>query len=163
MKQVLQQLAAYNAWANQQMADCICNLSDDQVHREIASSFPSVFRTLLHLWDAESIWWQRLKLAEQIEVPGNGFREGVGELCKRLLMQSRQWEEWVAGATENQLNHVFAYQNTKRELFKQPVNEVLVHLFNHGTYHRGQLVTLLRQLGVVKIPQTDFIVYCRKK
>lgn len=115
------------------------------------------------MWDAESIWWQRLKLNEFIERPSDGFNEGFGELSKKLAAQSKQWEEWVNNATETQLNHVFAYQNTKKEQFKQPVYEMLLHIFNHNTYHRGQLVTMLRQLGVEKIPPTDFIVFCRKK
>ena len=163
MKQLLLQYAAYNIWADQKMFDCINNLSDDQINREIASSFSSVYKTVLHKWDAEGIWWQRLKLAERIERPSENFNENFAELSKKLSAQSRQWEEWITNASENQLNHVFAYQNTKKEQFKQPVHEMLLHLFNHGTYHRGQLVTMFRQLGVEKIPVTDFIVFCRKK
>jgi uncharacterized damage-inducible protein DinB len=58
---------------------------------------------------------------------------------------------------------VFHYQNTKKEQFKQPIYQVLLHMFNHSTYHRGQLVTMLRQLGVQKLPSTDFIVWSRRK
>jgi uncharacterized damage-inducible protein DinB len=61
------------------------------------------------------------------------------------------------------LDHVFQYYNTKRELFKDPTWQMLLQVFNHGSYHRGQLVNMLRQLGVEKIPQTDFIVWGRKK
>ncbi len=163
MKQLLQQYAAYNIWANNKIFDCISNLADDQINREIASSFSSLYKTVLHVLDAESIWWQRIKLAEHIEVPSQNFNENFTELCKKLTAQSAQWEAWVSNATENQLNHVFAYQNTKKEQFKQPVYEMLLHLFNHGTYHRGQLVTMLRQLGVEKIPPTDYIIFSRKK
>ncbi len=163
MKQLLQQYAAYNIWANHKIIDCINNLSNDQINREIISSFSSVYKTVLHMLDAESMWWQRIKLAEHIERPSESFTGSFAELSKKLDMQSRQWEEWVIHANDNQLNHVFAYQNSKKEHFKQPVYEMLLHLFNHGTYHRGQLVTMLRQLGVEKIPPTDFIVFCRKK
>lgn len=163
MKQLLQQYAAYNIWANNKLFDCINNLSDDQIQREITSSFPSLYKTVLHVLDAENIWWQRIKLAEHIEIPSENFTGSFGELIKKLNMQSAQWEAWVSNATENQLNHVFAYQNTKKEQFKQPVYEMLLHLFNHGTYHRGQLVTMLRQLGVEKIPPTDYIIFSRKK
>jgi uncharacterized damage-inducible protein DinB len=61
------------------------------------------------------------------------------------------------------LDHVFQYYNSKREYFKQPIFQMLLHVFNHGTYHRGQLVNMLRQLAVEKIPQTDFIVFSRTK
>ena len=113
------------------------------------------------MWNAESIWWQRLKLLEQIKMPATYFTEDFPELQMQANLQSIQWKEWVSNASELQLQHVFAYQNSKKEQFKQPVFEVLVHLFNHGTYHRGQLVTLLRQLNVQKIPATDFIVFSR--
>lgn len=163
MKEVLQQCAAYTIWANQHLFDCIGSLTEEQIDQEITSSFSSIRKTVLHMWDAESIWWQRLKLAEHIDRPSDTFKGDFAELGRKLMTQSRQWEEWVNNATENQLNHVFAFQNTKKELFKQPVYEMLLHISNHGTYHRGQLVTMLRQLGVEKIPQTDFLIFCRKK
>ena len=62
MKQILQQYAAYNIWASQRIFDCINNLSDDQVNREVTSSFSSISKTIRHMWNAEAIWWQRLKL-----------------------------------------------------------------------------------------------------
>lgn len=163
MKALLSKYAAYNVWASQKLFDCIKNLSDEKINRKITSSFPSLFATVLHMLDAENIWWQRFKLLEQINIPSQSFKGNFDELCKLLLQQSMQWEEWVNGATEVQLDHVFSYQNTKKELFKQPVYEMLQHIFNHGTYHRGQLVTLLRQLNAERIPPTDFIVFCRKK
>lgn len=163
MKNMLKQYATYNNWANQKLLETISQLNEAQQYQEINSSFPGIFKTLLHMLDAENIWWQRLKLAEQIVRPSEHFSGNFAELQKRLLFQSGQWNERVENASENQLRHVFAYQNSKREQFKQTVNEVLIHLFNHGTYHRGQLVTMLRQLGIEKIPATDFIVWCRSK
>jgi len=163
MKQLLQQSAAYTIWANQLIFDCIGTLSEEQIKQEITSSFPSLSKTILHMWDAEVIWWQRLKLVEKIERPGEGFTGNFQELVKLVNQQSKIWKEWVDNATETQLQHVFFYRNTKREEFKQPVYEMLLHLMNHGTYHRGQLVTMLRQLGVEKIPSTDFSTFCRKK
>ena len=163
MKEVLQQYAAYNVWANQKIFDCLKNLSDGQLNKEIASSFSSVYKTVQHMWVAEEAWWKRLKLVEQIELESMTFEGNFADMVKKLTLQSAQWCDWVNGASETQLTHVFAYQNTKREQFKQPVFEMLINVFNHGTYHRGQLVTMLRQLGVEKIPSTDFIEFSRKK
>jgi uncharacterized damage-inducible protein DinB len=163
MKQILQPLSAYNLWAHTLLLDCISQLSEADIHRELNSSFTSVYKTLMHIWDAESIWWQRIKLVDNTERPSEHFQEGIEFLRKKILAQSLLWQEFVSNASELQFNHEFAYQNTKKERFKQPVHEVLVHLFNHGTYHRGQLVTMLRELGVAKIPATDFILFCRKK
>lgn len=163
MKEVLKQYAAYTIWANQKIFDCMSNLSGELITQEITSSFPSLSKTILHMWNAEAIWWQRLKLEEKIIVPGDNFTGSFTELIKQMNQQSVIWKEWVDNATETQLQHVFFYRNSKREEFKQPVYELLLHIMNHGTYHRGQLVTMLRQLGVDKIPSTDFTTFCRKK
>ena len=163
MKQLLLQYAQYNAWANKKLSETVGRLSHDQQHQQIPSSFDSIFKTMMHLLDVESIWWQRLKLSEQIDWPGRTFTGDINDLIQELLRNSSQWEYWVRNASDVALTHVFAYQNSKKEHFKQPVYEVLVHLFNHQSYHRGQLVTMLRQAGVEKIPATDFIVYCRTK
>ena len=163
MKKLLLQYAGYNVWANQKLIDCIDNLTDEQIKREIDSSFKSIYATLIHLWDAESVWWQRVKLQEQIEVPGSHFNGSVLELGNNLLRQSKQWKEWVDIATEAALEHEFIYRNSKKEQFKQPVYDTLLHLFNHQSYHRGQLITMFHQVGLENIPNTDFISFSRKK
>lgn len=115
------------------------------------------------MWDAESIWWQRLKLQEKIDRPSDTFSGNMQTLSQQLQQQNKLWQEWVSGANEHALQHEFIYYNSRKERFKQPVYQMLLHLFNHGTYHRGQIVTMLRQLGIEKIPPTDFIVWSRKK
>jgi uncharacterized damage-inducible protein DinB len=163
MKELLQQYASYNVWGHLRIFDLTRELTEAQIHQEMKTSFPSIYKTSLHVLDAESIWWQRFKLEEQVERPSDTFNGDFIELERKLLQQSRHWEDWVKNANELQLNHVFAYQNTKKEQFKQPVKEMLLHIFNHGSYHRGQQVSMLRELGIEKIPATDFIVYSRTK
>ena len=163
MKELLQQYADYNTWANRILFERISKLSEEQLHQEIASSFPSVYKTMVHMWQAEDIWWQRLKLVENITALSETFKGDFNELTAGLARQSAMWKQWVDTATEPQLTHVFAYVRNK-EQHKIKVEDMLLHLFNHATFHRGQLVTLLRQLGQVdKIPSTDFSTYCRVK
>ena len=163
MKQLLQQYAAYNVWANKIITERITQLSTEIIHKEMNSSFSSIYKTVVHLMDVESIWWQRLKLQEHVEWPGKIFNGNFEELSQQLLLLSKQWNDWIQSTNEANLTHVFAYQNSKKEHFKQPVYEMLLHLFNHQTFHRGQLITMLRQNGVEKIPPTDFIVFSRNK
>lgn len=163
MKKVFVQYAAYNVWANQKIVNTVNKLTDEQCRREINSSFNGIHLTLVHLWNAESIWWQRLKLMEHIEVPGELFSGSTAELCSQLLKQSKLWKEWAEESTDAALEHEFIYRNTKKEQFKQPVYEMMLHLFNHSTYHRGQLITLFRQVGFEQVPNTDLISFLRKK
>ena len=158
MKELLSQLAAYNIWANQKLLEIILALPEEKQKQEIPSSFKSLHTTVFHMWDAESMWWQRMKLHERIIRPSDNFNCSMKELFNGLLQQNHQWQEWVNTSTEPMLDHVFQYYNQKKESFKQPIFQMMLHVFNHGTYHRGQLVNMLRQLGIEKIPQTDFIV-----
>ncbi len=162
MKELLQQYAAYNIWATRLLVDRINKLTEEEINREIASSFPSLYKTIQHMWLAEEAWWQRLKLVENLDLQSYKFTGPFNELIANLAKQSQQWAEWVNAATENQLEHVFAYIRNKEQI-KMPVYQMLQHVFNHASYHRGQLVTILRQLGADKIPATDFSAYCRLK
>jgi uncharacterized damage-inducible protein DinB len=163
MKELLRQFAMYNIWANQKIAELILSLPEEKQKQELPSSFKSLYSTVLHMWDAESIWWQRMKLHERIIVPSENFKGTMQDVSNGLLQQNHQWLDWVNNATDIALEHVFQYQNTKKEQFKQPIYQMILHVFNHGTYHRGQLINMLRQLGIEKLPQTDFIVWSRKK
>lgn len=157
------ELATYNFWANKKITDSILLLSDEKQRQELPSSFKSIFQTTFHIWDAESIWWQRMKLSERIIIPSENQEGKMSDVVNGLLQQSQQWQDWVATASDIALGHVVQYHNSKKEYFKQPVFQILTHVFNHGTYHRGQLVNIFRQLRVEKIPQTDFIVFSRNR
>jgi uncharacterized damage-inducible protein DinB len=163
MKEILSSYAVYNIWANEQLINVLLKLSEEKLHQPVESSFPSIYKTCLHLWDAESIWWQRMKLQEQIQVPSLIGNYNMKEIADNILQQDKLWADWITNATENQLQHVFAYYSLKKEYFKQPLWQAIHHLFNHSTYHRGQLVTMLRQLGITKLPSTDFVHWVRKK
>lgn len=163
MKELLKQFAAYNVWATGRITDIILSLPEEKQQAEVTSSFNSLYKTILHMLDAENIWWQRMKLAERIIIPSENFTGNMQELVSTLVNQSKQWEEWISNTPESSLDHVFQYYNRKKEHFKMPIYQMLHHVFNHSTYHRGQLVTMLRQLGVEKIPSTDFSTWTMGK
>ncbi|MDB5211111.1 MAG: hypothetical protein JWQ30_1938 [Sediminibacterium sp.] len=161
MKQLLTSFAQYEHWANERLFRVISPLTEEQQQQEIISSFSSVYKTCLHIWDASAIWWQRLHKMEEIIVPSLSFHPAMQEIEDGLLQQNKQWIEWIRSANDADLSYVLPYKNMKGEAFEQEVKEILLHINNHGTYHRGQLVTMLRQLQVEKIPQTDYILYSR--
>jgi uncharacterized damage-inducible protein DinB len=163
MKELLGQYAAYNLWANKSITDLILQLDPAQHHQKVESSFPTLHATVLHMWVAETAWWQRVKLQEKITIPTEAENPTMQDVVNGLLLQSSLWDEWVKNTSEMMLKHVYAFQNSKTEMFKQPVYETVMHVINHSTYHRGQLVTMMRTLGVKTIPQTDFSVFARKK
>lgn len=163
MKELLQAYATYNRWAYQQITDTILEM-DEHLHQQIVkSSFPNLYATVLHLWDAESIWWQRMEGHLQLVIPSKQFNPAMKEAINGLLQQAGEWERFLQHCTEEDLHREFAYKNLKGEAFTSAVWTVVHHLFNHGTYHRGQLVTMMRELGVTTIPATDFIHWYRTR
>lgn len=161
MKELLSHYAAYNLWANKAMTEAILEM-DEQLHQQIVkSSFPNLYATVLHMWDAESAWWQRMEGHTKIMIPSRQFNPTMKEAINGLLQQSTDWKQWADQCTEEELKREFDYKNIKGQPFRSAVWQVVQHLFNHGTYHRGQLVTMMRELGATEIPQTDFIHYMR--
>jgi len=163
MKELLKQYAAYNIWANKLLTHEVLQLPEEKQLAELPSSFRSLYLTVLHIWDAESIWWQRIKLMEKIVVPSEHFKGSFHELVDELLKQSRDWEEWINNASDRSIDHVFQYHTFQGEIFKQPAWQIILHVFNHSIYHRGQLINMLRQIGNKKLPDSDFIIWSRKK
>ncbi len=162
MKKMLQQLAAYNMWANQRLTAVILSVPEEVTRKPFPGSFNSLYLTLLHMWVAETAWYQRLSPESGAVNPGMNFQGSLQEVIKGLSLQNEKWRQWVDNVSTAQLEESFTYQNSKKETFAEPRYEILLHLFNHGTYHRGQLVSLLHQAGINdQLPSTDFIVFCR--
>jgi uncharacterized damage-inducible protein DinB len=155
MKELFLQYAAYNLWANRQLLDILDTLTPEQQHQEITSSFNSLYKTVQHVWFAESLWLQRIRKIPAV-VPVDNFNGSMQELSAALTELDRQWEPAVEKLKEEQLSEIIAYTNIRGIAYQVRLDKLLLHIFNHSTYHRGQLVTMLRQAGVTKIPSTDF-------
>jgi uncharacterized damage-inducible protein DinB len=163
MKKLFEQYSAYNVWANHRIIFTLEQLEENQWYHQVPSSFDSLYKTVLHVWDAESIWLQRMRLHEQLVIPSKSFDPSFKDACNGWMHQSMQWEAFIKSDqfTDEVLDSKLIYKNLKGEEFYQPVSEVIQHVFNHSTYHRGQLITMLHALKVEKLPATDFILYTR--
>lgn len=164
MKEIMLQMAGYNVWANKLMIDALLQLSEEQLDRIIESSFPSIRKTVYHLWSAESIWQQRLNLEEKPVWQESVFEGSFQEATENWMTASKSLFDF----TEKQFNdyaftHVVHYYNLKKQSAKLQVYVALMQVLNHSTYHRGQLITMIRQAGLKKVPSTDFFLYAMKK
>ena len=162
MKELLLQYAQYNKWANELIIDAMLGLGDGDVDKEVNSSFPTLRRTVLHTWGAESIWLQRLQLAEHPVWHGEDVALLFDDVCNRWQSDSEAIIRFVAQQYDDRaLAHIVEFYDRQKTTHKMPVYQVLHHVFNHATYHRGQMVTMLRQAGATKIPGTDFVGFVR--
>ena len=162
MKEILLQYAQYNVWANKLITEVLLKLEGDATEKEIISSFPSVNATVLHTWSAEFIWLQRLQLVEHPVWVQGEFTGTFEEAVAGWYQVSLSLKHFVERQYDDRaLEHTLQFYDRQKVSHKMPVYQVLLHVFNHSTQHRGQLITMLRQLGATKIPSTDFESFAR--
>ena len=158
MKETLSLFAHYNVWANKLIIDVLLGLDDELLDKEIASSFSSLRKTVYHTWSAEYIWLQRMQQVEHPIWIEQSFTGSFEEACNEWQKASEGLAAFVDDHEDERLRQVFEYYSIlKKQSFTKPLSTTLLHVFNHSTYHRGQLVTMLRQAGVVTIPGTDLV------
>jgi uncharacterized damage-inducible protein DinB len=156
----LRTLFHYNRWANLRFLDAMADLSNEELGRDLGSSFPSVAATLVHLIGAESVWLQRWRGESPASFPDAMTLDSVAKV--RTLWDAL-WEEqraFVEGLDEGAMDTMVAYRTFDGSAYEQPLGQLVRHVVNHATYHRGQLATMLRQLGRTP-PSTDLVRFYR--
>ena len=140
-------LLEYNAWANGRALEASAALSPEQFVRDLGNSFPSVRDTLVHILGAEWIWLRRW----QGESPGTILPPAefptVPSLKDRYAIVDRERRAFVEALPEARLAQPFSYRDLAGKTHSLLLAHSLQHVVNHGSYHRGQVTTLLRQLG----------------
>jgi uncharacterized damage-inducible protein DinB len=154
---MLHKLTSYNTWANEIICSFILK-APETADIEVVSSFSSIKKTLLHIWDAQVIWHSRINGVSLSGFPGKDFKGTIDDACKGLIESSRQLTALIA---KHKNNSVINYKNLEGKAFQSSLEEIITHVVNHGTYHRGQLITLLRQCGYTDVGSTDYITFCR--
>ncbi|MEM9023879.1 MAG: DinB family protein [Bacteroidota bacterium] len=159
MKNTLLTTAKYNLWANTALLEVMLGLGVQDIDKELVSSFSSLRQTWLHIWDAEYIWGKRLQGENPTEFPSKNSEKTVG--LTQILDVSTDLVALITRCDAAFLRTKCTYTTTSGKTYSQLPAEMLQHCFNHSTFHRGQVVTLLRMLGVDSIPPTDLIRYFR--
>jgi uncharacterized damage-inducible protein DinB len=159
----LNTLLDYNYWARDRVLDAVSALTLEQFTRPLGSSFSSVRDTIAHICDAESIWHARwtgkqptgFQPADRIASVDAARREWTDLETGMRTVLSRLGPE---GATRT-----FEYKDMRGNARSDFFWQTLQHVVNHGSYHRGQVTTMLRQLGAQPAKSMDLIAYYREK
>lgn len=152
----------YNAWANRRSLDAAAALTAEQFTKPLGSSFSSVRDTLAHIWGAEWIWMERLKGRSPASLPDVAQFHNISALQTRWQEDEARLNQFVARVTQDDLDGLHEYRTVKFGQYSNPLWLSMQHLVNHGTYHRGQITTILRQLGAKPL-STDFIHFYREQ
>lgn len=162
-KEYFIELAEYHIWANNAVCNWLENLSDKQWKQPVVSSFNSLHETILHTANAEKIWVERFKKHSKFELltpTFNGSNEDLIKLWKKI---SQSLQEFIEQMPDDSLQQKLLFKNTKGIEYNLPYYQLLAHIINHSTYHRGQLVTMLRQVGFTDLSSIDITTYFRIK
>jgi len=152
---------AYNQWANTKVADVLREIEDQIFFQDNKSSFPSIAKTVLHIWDAQHIWVKRMQGNSQSKWPSASFKGSKDDSLNGLVESSSELSEFLQTKPKSFLSTLYAYKNMKGEPFENTYEDTLFHVVNHSTYHRGQIFSMLREAGMKQLPSTDLIHYLR--
>lgn len=156
-------LYEFNYWAKARILGIAETLSPEQYARNLNSSHGGIQGTLVHIVGAEEIWVRRWKG----ESPGALRTPGEFPALDALSDHWDMIEHEVTGfchmlKSDEEIAKPVTYKDTRGNSYTAPLYRLMQHLVNHSTYHRGQVVTMLRQLGVKPVG-TDMVAFYRER
>jgi len=153
-----QTLYNYNCWANARVHDTVAKLTEEQYTRDLSNSFGSVRDTLTHILAAEWIWLRRWQGESPKALLDPADFPDLATLRAKWMEVEREQMAFVNSLTDERLGTPVSYINTKGKTWTYSLWQMLQHVVNHSTYHRGQVTTMLRQLGA-EPAATDFLLF----
>ena len=162
-QQDLRTLLDYHYWARDRLLDALEPLTADQLTRDMGNSFKSIHETVAHVYAAEWAWHERWHgHSPTALLPSDQFPD--------LASIRRTWSEleakmrgFVDSLGEDGGSRVIDYKLLSGQAGSSPIGQMLQHVVNHASYHRGQVTTMLRQLGVQPAKSMDMIAYYRTR
>ena len=160
-KNEILELFAYNAWANRMIFDAVAPLPDDTYLRDLKSSHGGIHGTLAHIVWAEHLWLNRwLEKANPAVAQGKDLHSAA-EVRARWEEVEAERGRFLAGLSDAQLQDTRNVKPSTGGEYQHTFVQMFQHTVDHSSYHRGQVVTLLRQVGVVP-PVTGLIFFHRR-
>ena len=155
-------LYEFNAWANRRMLGAVAAVKQEDFLRPMGSSFDSLRDTAAHIYGAEWVWLERFQGRSPGSLPDVAEFQDVASLRERWTELEARLLKFVGSLTQEDLNRVIEYKTLKFGAYSNPLWQSMQHVVNHGTYHRGQVTTLLRQLGAQPV-LTDLMHFYRER
>lgn len=159
----LRLLLDYHYWARDRLLDAVGALTPEQFTRDMGSSFRSVRDTLAHLYAAEWAWYSRWQgLSPTALLPAEQFVD-VESFRQRWAEHEAKMRAFLDSIGEAGIDKVFEYKLLNGQPGATVFWQMLQHVVNHGSYHRGQVTTMLRQLGAAPAKSMDLVAFYRER
>jgi uncharacterized damage-inducible protein DinB len=163
----IKNLLDYTEWANDLAMDAASKLPDEAMRRDVGISHRSIFGTLVHMAGAEWIWLERWhgrspSKAEAWSLWSTESCADLATLKDRWTSLIKERAEFVSGLDEMRLAADLPFKLLSGDPSSMPLINQMQHVVNHATMHRGQIVGMIRQLGI-EPPATDLLFYLRRE
>ena len=158
----IEELFAYTAWANRRLFTALAALSAEDYKRDLKTSFGSLHGTVAHIVWADDLWLRRWQGAGPPAVAQGKDLETLAAAQQRWESLAAERARFIGGLTEARLESEIVVKASTGGEFRHRLRETLLHTVDHNTYHRGQLVSMLRQLGQTP-PATGLVGYYRSR
>jgi uncharacterized damage-inducible protein DinB len=157
----LNTLLDYHYWARDRLLEAIEPLSPEQFNRDLGSSFKSVRETAVHTYAAEWAWYSRWQGQPPAALMTSDAFPDIAALRRAWVEHEARMRAFVEALGEAGITRVFEYKLLSGQPGASPFWQMLQHVVNHASYHRGQVTTMLRQLGAKPAKSMDMIAYYR--
>jgi uncharacterized damage-inducible protein DinB len=155
-------LMEYHYWARDRVLDAAAALSAEQYTRDMGSSFRSVQATLMHLYSAEWAWHQRWLGTSPTAMLAPDLYQDLESLRTAWSALETNVRRFLGTLQESDVERVFEYRSFAGQPGRSTYGQTLLQLVNHGSYHRGQLTTMFRQMGASPAKSMDLIAFFRE-
>jgi uncharacterized damage-inducible protein DinB len=156
-------LVDYNYWARDRVLDAVAPLPAEQFARDMGSSFGSIRGTLAHVYSAEWVWYSRWMGTSPTEALALDQFPDVSTLRATWSTLEADIRRLISGLDQAGIGRVHEYRLISGKPGRAVFWQMLQHVVNHGSYHRGQVTTLLRQLGAPPPKSLDLITFYRER
>lgn len=156
-------LLDYHYWARDRALDAVAVLRPAQFTQDLGNSFGSIRDTLGHVYGADHVWWERWSGRTPTGLPPVAQFADVASLRAAWSALEQQVRPFVLGLGAEGLARPLTYRGFNGQLATVTFAQMLQHVVNHGSYHRGQVTTLLRQLGMPPGKSMDLIAFYRER
>lgn len=147
----------YSGWASRRLLDAVDSLTPEERVKPMGVSHESIQGTLGHIHFADRSWYKRIAEPE-MPMPSMAELATTDAVFTDWPALQKQWEAWADSLAENDLERIVSFQRLNGAQVSAPASHLVNHVVNHATMHRGQVMGMLRQLGL-KPPATDLLLY----
>ena len=159
--QDLKTMLDYHYWARDRAFEAVDSLTPEQYNRDLANSFRSIRETVTHVYAAEWAWYERWKgQSPTALLPADRFAD-LAALREAWTDQERNLRGYIDRLGDGGVSRIIEYKLLSGQAGASPVWQMVQHVVNHASYHRGQITTMLRQIGAEPPKPMDLIAYYR--